>query len=139
VHVARIYTAHKKGAPVKEWSHVDVTTHGILNDRHQDGTVTLVEWELVREAPLVHAGYRRQVCVWMGDLSLRLGDCFPPGARLQIGGVQLEALERCEPCARLAKRLGVPAPPRGLVHTGLRCRILTPGSLSEGCTLGELL
>ena len=61
------------------------------------------------------------------------------GKRFSVGGVELEGLELCEPCALFAKRTH-PDVVRFFLHKGgLRARILRGGMLSVGDSVGSCI
>lgn len=72
------------------------------------------------------ADARRQVLVRGVDL----GDFV--GQRFQVGELECEGEERCEPCNHLAKLVGTQVVLKGLLHTGLRARILAGGVIRIG-------
>ena len=72
------------------------------------------------------ADARRQVLVRGVDL----GDFI--GRRFMVGELECEGEERCEPCNHLAKLVDTQVVLKGLLHTGLRARIITGGSVRAG-------
>lgn len=109
---------------------------GLEGDHNQDGTVTLVELPVVAGVPdLDNGGARRQLVVAMSRPDQRLWPSLKAMEKFQVGSAVLRPLEACEPCARLAKLIGRSAPPRELVHTGLRCQVLVPGRVTVGNVL----
>jgi MOSC domain-containing protein YiiM len=69
---------------------------------------------------------RRQVLVRGVDL----GDFI--GRRFRVGELECEGEERCEPCNHLAKLVDSQVVLRGLLHTGLRARIVSGGTIRVG-------
>ncbi len=69
---------------------------------------------------------RRQVLVRGVDL----GDFV--GQRFQVGELECEGEERCEQCNHLAGLVGTQVVLKGLLHTGLRAKILTGGVIRIG-------
>lgn len=72
------------------------------------------------------AASRRQVLV----RGIDLGECV--GRRFQVGELVCEGEERCEPCNHLAKLVGTQVVLKGLLHSGLRARIVTGGTVRVG-------
>src|SRR5205807_7188774 len=72
------------------------------------------------------ADARRQVLVRGVDL----GDFI--GRRFVVGELECEGEERCEPCNHLTKLVGTQVVLKGLLHSGLRARILTGGTIRSG-------
>jgi MOSC domain-containing protein YiiM len=72
------------------------------------------------------ADSRRQVLVRGVDLGEFVG------RRFKVGELECEGEERCEPCSHLAKLVGTQVVLKGLLHTGLRARILTNGVIRVG-------
>jgi MOSC domain-containing protein YiiM len=112
---------------------VDVEAGGVRGDRYADsGDLTLIEAEALAGLhedtgiELSHAESRRQVLT----RGVRLNDLV--GRRFQVGEVECEGLELCEPCSHLQK-LTKPGVLRGLVHrAGLRATIVRPGRIAVG-------
>jgi MOSC domain-containing protein YiiM len=111
---------------------------GIEGDRNFDDTdsdscnITLIEAEAF-EGLFARHGFeitplesRRQVLVRGVDLADFIG------RRFQIGDVECEGEERCEPCNHLAKMVETQGVLRGLLHTGLRARIVKSGTIRAG-------
>jgi len=109
---------------------------GLEGDRNFDDPgscdITLVEAEAfdplnARDGfELQPAQSRRQVLVRGVDL----GDFV--GRRFQIGDIECEGEERCEPCNHLAGLIGSQAVLKGLLHTGLRASIRAGGTIHKG-------
>jgi len=94
--------------------------------------ITLIEAEIF-ESQAAHHGLdlnpseaRRQVLV----RGIDLGDFI--GRRFQVGELECEGEERCEPCNHLAKLVGTQVVLKGLLHSGLRARILKGGTIRIG-------
>jgi MOSC domain-containing protein YiiM len=94
--------------------------------------ITLIEAETFESQSAQHgldldpAAARRQVLV----RGIDLGDFV--GRRFQVGELVCEGEERCEPCNHLAKLVGTQVVLRGLLHSGLRARILKGGMIRVG-------
>ncbi len=107
---------------------------GLRGDRHHRrrlGTLTLIEAEALEWLAAEHGldlsdGRSRRNLVVRGlGLGALVGKVF------RVGEVICQGEERCEPCAHLARLVG-PAVLRGLLHTGLRATILSPGTIRVG-------
>jgi len=94
--------------------------------------ITLIEAEAFESQRSEHGldlqpeAARRQVLVRGVDL----GDFI--GRRFRVGELECEGEERCEPCNHLAKLVGTQIVLKGLLHTGLRARILSGGTIRVG-------
>lgn len=109
---------------------------GLEGDRNFDDPeccdITLIEAERFESQNAEHgldlnpAEARRQVLVRGVDL----GDFI--GRRFQVGEIECEGEERCEPCNHLVKLVGTPVVLKGLLHSGLRARILKGGTIRTG-------
>jgi MOSC domain-containing protein YiiM len=141
--VEAIYIAANHGELPHE---VDVAVaqagRGIEGDRNFDDTdpdscnITLIEAEAFEGLKQRH-GFeitplesRRQVLV----RGINLGELV--GKRFQVGDVECEGEERCEPCNHLAKMVGTHDVLRGLLHTGLRAVIVKSGTIRAGDPVG---
>ena len=137
--VEAVYIAARHGELPHE---VDVATahagRGLQGDRNFDDTdpdscnITLIEAEAFDDLQ-AHHGFeitplesRRQVLVRGVDLKDFIG------RRFQVGNVECEGEERCEPCNHLAKMVGTQGVLRGLLHTGLRASIVKGGTIRAG-------
>ena len=137
--VEAIYIAASHGELPHE---IDVAVaqagRGIEGDRNFDDTdpdscnITLIEAEAFDDLRARH-GFeitplesRRQVLV----RGVNLGDFV--GRRFQVGEVECDGEERCEPCNHLAKMVGTQDVLRGLLHTGLRAVIVKGGTIRAG-------
>jgi MOSC domain-containing protein YiiM len=69
---------------------------------------------------------RRQVLV----RGLDLGELI--GRRFLVGDLECEGEERCEPCSHLVQMVGTQVVLKGLLHSGLRARILSSGTIRVG-------
>jgi MOSC domain-containing protein YiiM len=69
---------------------------------------------------------RRQLVV----RGLDLGELI--GRRFVVGEIECEGEERCEPCSHLTGLVGSQVVLKGLLHTGLRARILQGGTVRVG-------
>lgn len=54
------------------------------------------------------------------------------GRRFQVGEVECEGEVRCEPCNHLARLIETQSVLKGLLHTGLRARIVKGGTIRPG-------
>ena len=94
--------------------------------------ITLIEAEAFERQRDEHgldldpADARRQVLVRGIDLADFIG------RRFVVGELECEGEERCEPCNHLTKLVGTQVVLKGLLHTGLRARILTGGTVRVG-------
>jgi len=139
--VVHIFTAAARGAPMEPRQFVSALTDGGLDgDRYADSAnrrgpeyqVTLIESENIAafselvDVPFTPDMPRRNI-VTQG---VRLNDLC--GKRFKVGGVTLEGLELCEPCALFAKRTHREVlkyfPRKG----GLRARIVEGGEIRVG-------
>jgi MOSC domain-containing protein YiiM len=111
---------------------------GIEGDRNFDDAdsdscnITLIEAEAFDDLKARH-GFeitplesRRQVLVRGVDLGEFVG------RRFQVGDVECDGEERCEPCNHLAKMVGTQDVLKGLLHTGLRAVIVKGGTIRAG-------
>jgi MOSC domain-containing protein YiiM len=69
---------------------------------------------------------RRQVLVRGVDLGELIG------RRFMVGELECEGEERCEPCSHLVSMVGTPVVLKGLLHSGLRARILNDATIRVG-------
>ncbi len=117
-------------------SAVGVAGEGLEGDRNfgdsESCNITLIEAEaferqLSEQGLDMNAGdSRRQVLVRGVDLGEFIG------RRFVVGELECEGEERCEPCNHLSTMVGTQVVLRGLLHTGLRARILTGGTVRVG-------
>jgi MOSC domain-containing protein YiiM len=117
---------------------VGVAGKGLEGDRNfgdadpESCNITLIEAEAFERQRAEHgldldpADARRQVLVRGVDL----GDFV--GRRFVVGELECEGEERCEPCNHLSKLVGTQVVLKGLLHTGLRARIVTGGTVRVG-------
>ena len=135
--VEAIYVAKSNGGPAhRVGSAAAVAGKGLVGDRHFDdpdaGDITLIEVEAIEAARTGHGvalkpgESRRQVHVRGVDL----GDLI--GRRFRVGEIECYGEERCEPCSHLAGLVGTQDVLKGLLHTGLRSRILKGGTIQDG-------
>ena len=109
---------------------------GLEGDRHfghpDAGDITLIEAEAFERQletlglDLEPGAARRQIIVRGIDLGELIGQ------RFQVGELECEGEERCEPCNHLAGMVGTQVVLKGLLHTGLRARIVTGGTIRAG-------
>jgi MOSC domain-containing protein YiiM len=94
--------------------------------------ITFIEAETFERQRAEHgldldpAESRRQVLV----RGVELGQLI--GRRFMAGEIECEGEERCEPCSHLVKLVGTPVVLKGLLHSGLRARILNSGTIRVG-------
>lgn len=128
------------GAPAVTVDHVEaVPGGGLTGDRYANGTgtfyapgktgqdLTIVAAEALEEAGITAAEAGRNVVVrGLPDLNPLVGQTFV------LGGLTVFADRRCDPCRTLARRTR-PDILRALAHRGgLRCDVLTAGTLRVG-------
>lgn len=104
-----------------------------FGDTDDDGcNITLIEAETFERQRAEHgldldpAKARRQVLVRGADLGEFIG------RRFIVGEIECEGEERCEPCSHLVQLVGTPVVLKGLLHSGLRARILSGGTIRVG-------
>ena len=137
--VEAIYiAAHHGEQPQAVQSAVGRAGRGLEGDRNFDDSdpescnITLIEVEAFERQRAEHgldldpADARRQVLV----RGANLGELI--GRRFAIGELECEGEERCEPCSHLVKLVGTQVVLQGLLHTGLRARILSDGAIRIG-------
>jgi MOSC domain-containing protein YiiM len=119
-------------------SAVGVSGKGLEGDRNfgeadpESCDITLIEAEAFESQRSEHGldlppeAARRQVLVRGVDL----GDFI--GRRFRVGELECEGEERCEPCNHLAKLVDSQVVLKGLLHTGLRARIVSGGTIRVG-------
>jgi MOSC domain-containing protein YiiM len=115
---------------------------GLEGDRNFDDPdscdITLIEAEAFarlkgeHQSDLGPADSRRQVLVRGVDL----GDFI--GSRFAVGEIECEGEERCEPCNHLAGLVGTQVVLKGLLHTGLRARVVKGGTIRIGDSVQSL-
>ncbi len=124
------------GRPLAVSAAVAHRGRGLEGDRHFDDAdacdITLIEAEAIERLRADHGielapgDARRQVVVRGIDLGQFIG------RRFQIGEVACEGEERCEPCNHLAGLVQTPVVLRGLLHSGLRARVISSGTIRTG-------
>ena len=135
--VEAIYLAAEHGELPRPVEHaVGHADKGFVGDRNfgdpDSCNITLIEAEAFEHQletqglDLDPAASRRQVLVRGIDLGELIGQ------RFQVGALECEGEERCEPCNHLAGMVGTQAVLKGLLHTGLRARIVTGGTIRAG-------
>jgi MOSC domain-containing protein YiiM len=138
--VEAIYLADAHGSLPHEVSvAVAHPGRGLEGDRHFDDSgacdITLIEAEALEKLLAEHGidlrrgESRRQVVVSGVDL----GDFI--GRRFQIGDIECEGEERCEPCQDLVRAVDSSLVLRGLLHSGLRASVLKGGTIHVGETV----
>lgn len=115
---------------------------GLEGDRNFDDSdpdsceITFIEAEAFEKLKAQHgldltpAASRRQVLV----RGVRLGELV--GRRFRVGEIECEGEEHCEPCGHLVKLVGTSVVLKGLLHTGLRAKIVTGGTIRPGDPVG---
>ena len=140
-HVQHIFVAPTRGVPMTELQEVEaLTSCGLRGDRYADAAnrrspdyqLTLIELEFIQEfsaasgLQLAPQDPRRNLVT----VGIRLNELC--GKQFQVGDVDLEGLELCEPCSTFADRT-YPEIVRFFVHKGgLRCRIVRGGTIRVG-------
>jgi MOSC domain-containing protein YiiM len=135
--VEAIFLARSVGIlPHEVSSAVAHAGRGLEGDRYYNDPeacdITLVESEALEKltsefgVALRPGESRRQVHV----RHVNLADFI--GRRFLIGEVECEGEERCEPCQHLAGLLSTQKVLKGLLHTGLRARIVKGGTIRTG-------
>jgi len=138
--IEAIFLADRNGGPTQPVeSAVAVAGRGLEGDRHFDDgdacDITLIESEAIERfkagqgVALKPGESRRQVHVRGVDLGEFIGK------RFRVGEIECEGEEHCEPCSHLAGILGTNEVLTGLLHTGLRARILKGGTIRRGDTV----
>jgi MOSC domain-containing protein YiiM len=112
---------------------------GLEGDRHFDDgdacDISFIEAEAIEKMRSEHGidlppgDARRQLVVRGVDLANFIG------RRFQVGEVECEGEERCEPCSHLAGLVQTPVVLRGLLHSGLRASIIRGGTIRTGDTV----
>jgi MOSC domain-containing protein YiiM len=137
--IEAIYIAAEHGEkPHAVRSAVGQAGMGLEGDRNfgdadpESCNITLIEAEVFDRQRDEHGldlnpgDSRRQVLV----RGLDLGELI--GRRFMVGELECEGEERCEPCSHLVKLVGSPVVLKGLLHSGLRARILRGGEIRVG-------
>jgi MOSC domain-containing protein YiiM len=137
--IEAIYLAAVHGErPHAVASAVGVAGKGLEGDRNFDDSdpdscnITLIEAEAFERQraeqglDLDPGDARRQVLVRGIDLGALIG------RRFTVGELECEGEERCEPCSHLVKLVGTRVVLKGLLHTGLRARIVRGGTVRVG-------
>ena len=141
-----IYIASRPGSPMQAVDAADaIYGSGIQGDRYAakrrkppGGQVTLIDMAHI-------LAYRRETCLPLAPHEPRRNLVTAGvdlnalcGARFRIGDVELEGVELCEPCSKLARRTH-PEALRFFVHKGgLNARIIKGGRLSIGMQIDAL-
>lgn len=136
MHVVAIHLAKGRSLPTRSVESVVAEEgRGLVGDRYH-GTrhrhVTIQSQELLDRAA-EDLGYtfdtgatRRNVTVDAGEIPTK------PGARLQIGDVELEVVRVSAPCRLLDDSVGPGAAAALRRRTGSVCRVLTTGTITVG-------
>ena len=135
--VEAIFLARSVGVLPHEVS--SVVAHagrGLEGDRYFNDPeacdITLIESEALEKLQSEHGvalrpgESRRQVHV----RHVHLADFI--GRRFRVGEVECEGEEHCEPCQHLVGLLGTQWALKGLLHTGLRAKIVQGGTIRTG-------
>ncbi|HEY2223681.1 MOSC domain-containing protein [Actinomycetospora sp.] len=134
--VAALHVAPERRAPMVAVERVQAEAgRGIVGDRyfgtrHRHVSVQsleeLGEAATARGAPVPAAGTRRTITLDHGRVPTT------PGARLRIGGVDLEVVRKAAPCRVMETSVGPGA--RRAMHGrgGAVCRVLTSGPIAVG-------
>jgi MOSC domain-containing protein YiiM len=147
--IAGIFTSPKAAANIQSvpTAHLEAG-RGIVGDRYfaSDGTfseklegrgnsdweVTLIETEEIDRfneeigSDLGYGDFRRNIAT----RGIKLNSLV--GQRFSVGGVELEGIRLCEPCAHLASLVDDRILPAMVGRGGLRARILGGGEISVG-------
>lgn len=134
--VTAIHIAPATRLPVRSVASVVAEAgKGLVGDRyygtrHRHVTVQsqqqLDEAAAVAGAPIDPAGTRRNVTISHGEVPTA------PGARVRIGGVELEVVRRAAPCKLLDDAIGEPARKALVRRAGSVFRVLTSGTIAVG-------
>jgi len=137
--IEAIFIAAKHGEqPHAVDSAVGVAGKGLEGDRNfrdddpDSCNITFIEAERFERQRDEHgldlnpANARRQVLVRGVDLGQLIG------MRFMAGELECEGEERCEPCSHLVKLVGTQVVLKGLLHSGLRARIVRGGTIRVG-------
>lgn len=133
--VWRIHVATERGAPAREVHTIPADAGlGLRGDRHHGGrlgNISMIEGEVLdrlateKGIDLSDGGTRRNVITRDIDLGQLVG------RRFRVGEVICQGVERCHPCAHVAKMTSQHVL-RYLVDTGLRGKILRSGTIRVG-------
>jgi MOSC domain-containing protein YiiM len=138
IRVAALHVAPERKAPMVAVDRIEAEAgRGIVGDRyfgtrHRHVSVKsleeLAEAATARGAPVPAAGTRRTITLDHGRIPTT------PGARLTIGGVELEVVRKAAPCLVMETSVGPGA--RRAMHDrgGAVCRVLTSGTIAVGDT-----
>jgi MOSC domain-containing protein YiiM len=135
--VEAIFLARSVGVlPHEVSSAVAHAGRGLEGDRYFNDPeacdITLIESEALEKLQSEHGvalrpgESRRQVHV----RHVHLGDFI--GRRFRVGEVECEGEEHCEPCQHLVGLVGAQKVLQGLLHTGLRAKIVKGGTIRPG-------
>lgn len=140
-YIQHIFVAAVRGAPMAALAEVEALEEcGLRGDRYADAgnrksadyQLTLIEIENIQAfaqasgLPLAPDEPRRNLVT----VGVRLNEFC--GKRFQVGEVELEGLELCEPCGTFAKRTHLEVVRFFVRRGGLRCRILRGGFIRVG-------
>jgi MOSC domain-containing protein YiiM len=154
--VVAIYTTSEREGPLSEVPEAALEAgRGLVGDRYYlgrgtfseklkgtpDFEVTLIEAEEIarfnepEDSPRTPGEFRRNIVTE----GVRLNDLV--GRRFLVGGVELEGIRLCEPCAYLASLIGQDVLERMVHRAGLRARIVSGGTIHAGdaITVTELV
>ncbi len=145
--VLAIYIARSPGQPMAELATASFHVgKGIEGDRYFDGTGTFseklkgrpdFEVTLIESEELARFNAEHLLALGLGDLrrnvitrGVRLNDLV--GRQFTVGGVTLEGVRLCEPCAHLATVATPLVLPAMVGRAGLRARVVTAGVVRAG-------
>ncbi len=139
--VEQIHVRATEGGPVAHLAQIEAAAGLGLRGEYHFGRnrdeVTLIEAERVERLAAEHGVELEPAATWRNVTTrgLDLGELI--GRRFRIGDAVCEGLERCEPCAKLARRTDRRVL-RGLLHSGLSARIVQDGTIRVGDALEAL-
>jgi MOSC domain-containing protein YiiM len=139
VRVAALHVAPERKAPMVAVERIEVEAgRGVVGDRyfgtrHRHVSVQsldeLAEAAAARGAPVPAGDTRRTVTLDHGRVATA------PGARLRIGGVELEVVRGAAPCRVMETSVGPGAARAMHGRGGAICRVLTSGTIAVGDTV----
>ena len=133
--VEHIHLAATEGGPIEAVPEVEAEAGQGLRGEYHHGLdrddITLIEAERL-EALAAEHGVGLAPGETLRNVTTRgldLGDLI--GRRFRVGEAVCQGIERCEPCAKLARRTDARVLP-GLVHSGLSATIVQSGTIRVG-------
>ncbi|MDQ4040770.1 MAG: MOSC domain-containing protein [Actinomycetota bacterium] len=133
--VEQIHVRASEGGPVEHLAEIEAQAGlGLCGEYHfgrDRDDVTLIEAERVERLAAEHGVELQPAETWRNVTTrgLDLGELI--GRRFRLGTAVCEGVERCEPCAKLARRTDRRVL-RGLLHSGLSARIVEGGTIRVG-------